>query len=67
MRVSGETNVEKSEEVTGYTEEEFRVMAELLGLGRTVKNVWVQTESTTPEYRLKLIQAYRRVLESGDY
>jgi len=59
--------MENSEEVTGYTEEEFRAMAELMGLGRSAKNVWVQTESTTPEYRLKLIQAYRRVLESGDY
>jgi len=54
-------------EVTGYTEEEFKAIATLMGLGSTVKNVWVQTEPMSPEYRLKLIQAYRRVLESGDY
>lgn len=59
--------MEKSEEVTGYTEEEFRAMAELMGLGQTVKNVWVDTEPMSPEYRFKLIQVYRGVLESGEY
>ena len=54
-------------EVTGYTEEEFRAIAKLMGIGTSVKNVWVETEPMTPEYRFKLIQAYRRVLESGDY
>jgi len=57
---------EESEEVTGYTHEEFKAIAELMGLGTSVKNVWVQSEPMTPEYRFKLIEGYRKALQARE-
>jgi hypothetical protein len=52
------------DKMEGYTQEEMEAIAELMGLGTSVKNVWVHTEPMTPEYRLKLIEGYRKALQA---
>ena len=57
--------MEKSEEVKGYTEEEFQSLLALMGLRslfKATRGAGMGWEGRTPEERFRIIEVYRKAI-----